>query len=327
MTESRAKIEFQTKKELYEAIAIACYFCKVVPRKGPIYQSNELIPKNEESNDESERPAKRPRLMVQKIACEDCFKPTRGTNFQRSVNLENTLYAFSVTSCKFRKSGCKVIQDLKNIEYHEEDCEFRDILCPFGYCKETISLSELKRHLKNHNIDLNNADSYTVVNDKVFKLNAITADHNVDDDINEQRQFHHFFRQNGKIFFIQLDINWQNEEKELFMIWIQLCGSKYEAKNYDCFIQIGDSHGRSMFKGPVRSLDDDKDEAFDKQYGLVVSWDFAKKFIDDEDSLTVEIEIEDLKPQEEQTDYDEPMEAATDAATADDDKEKDSKNR
>ena len=55
MAESRAKIEFQTKKELYEAIAIACYFCKVVPRKGPIYQSNELIPKNEDSNDESIR--------------------------------------------------------------------------------------------------------------------------------------------------------------------------------------------------------------------------------------------------------------------------------
>ena len=91
---------------------------------------------------------------------------------------------------------------------------------------------------------------------------------------------------------------------------------------------MGDSiHGQNMFKGPVKSLDDKTDNWFKEHYGLVVSWDFAKKFIDDEDSLTVEIEIEDLKPQEEQTDYDEPMEAATDATTADDDKEKDSKNR
>ena len=45
MAESRAKIEFQTKKELFEAIAnqVACSFCRVVPRKGPIYQSNELL--------------------------------------------------------------------------------------------------------------------------------------------------------------------------------------------------------------------------------------------------------------------------------------------
>ena len=74
-----------------------------------------------------------------------------------------------------------------------------------------------------------------------------------------------------------------------------------------------------MFKGAVKSLDDDKNEAFDKQYGLIVSLDFAKKFIDDEGSLIVEIKIEDLKSQEEQADYDEPMEATT----ANDDKKKD----
>ena len=99
-------------------------------------------------------------------------------------------------------------------------------------------------------------------------------------------------------------------------------GSKFEAKNYTCFIQVGDSsHGQCTFKGPVKSIDDFKNvsEAFEKQYGLIVSLDFAKKFVDDEGTLTFEIEIEDLKPKEEQSDYEEPMETTI----ANDDKEKD----
>ena len=78
-----------------------------------------------------------------------------------------------------------------------------------------------------------------------------------------------------------------------------------------------------MFKGSVKSLDDHKQFWFEHHYGLSLTYGFVKKLVDDEGSLNVEIEIEDLK--EEQTDYDEPMEAA--AATVDDDKEKDSKNR
>ena len=99
MAESKAKIEFQTKKELFEAIVdnVVCSFCEVVPRKGPIYQSTELTPKNEDSDDKSERPVKRPRLMVQKIACGECL-PDNDVRFQRNFNLENMLYAYPITS-------------------------------------------------------------------------------------------------------------------------------------------------------------------------------------------------------------------------------------
>ena len=41
-----------------------------------------------------------------------------------------------------------------------------------------------------------------------------------------------------------------------------------------------------------KSLEDKTENWLKEHYGLVVSWDFAKKLIDDEDSLTIEIEIE-----------------------------------
>ena len=150
MAESRAKIEFQTKKELFEAIIdnVVCSFCQVVPRKGPIYQSNGLIPKIEDSGDESERPAKRPKIMVRKISCGECLPyPENDKRYQRNVALENMLFAYPITSCKFRKNDCKVVQDLKNIEYHEEECGFRDIPCPFDGT-EMIKLNSLEEHIK-----------------------------------------------------------------------------------------------------------------------------------------------------------------------------------
>ena len=41
------------------------------------------------------------------------------------------------------------------IEYHEEDCEFRDILCFFAYCDKTFSAKKLPEHIKSvHHKDI-----------------------------------------------------------------------------------------------------------------------------------------------------------------------------
>ena len=41
MAESKARIEFQAKRELFDKIAskLTCNFCKNIPRDGPIYQN------------------------------------------------------------------------------------------------------------------------------------------------------------------------------------------------------------------------------------------------------------------------------------------------
>ena len=335
MAEPRAKIEFQIKKEQFEAIAdnAVCSKCKVVPRKGPIYQS---------------------RLNIEDILCEECYdyETNEVIEFVQSPTLEKMLYAFQVTSCKFRKNGCKVIQDLKNIEYHEEDCEFRDILCPYFYCKDIISFNALKEHFRQTShldFDDDSKSHIIEVGNKIVKLlkaNNVIDDHaedneddededndeidvdeneeDVDDDDENSRTFY-VYKKYEKFFIFHIEYSSQPKHNSV-IVWVQLYGSKFEAKNYNFTVKMGDStHGECMFKGAVKSLDDDKNEAFAKPFGLILSPEFVKKFIDDEGSLTVEIEIENLKPQEEQADYEEPMEADV-ATTANDDKEKDSKN-
>ena len=304
MAEPRPKIEFQIKKELFEAIAdnASCIQCKAVPRKGPIYQS---------------------RTDIDDILCEECYDEESDdiVDFDQCGTLAKMLYGYQVTSCKFRKNGCKVIQDLKNIEYHEEDCEVREILCPFLFCKKVISFNALKEHFSQSHFDLDDDSKVDEIKDKIMKL----EEPEIQERGEEGSRALFLYKQYEKLFILHVQTLSLPQQNSV-VIWVQLYGSKFEAKNYNFTIKMGDStHGQCMFKGAVKSLDDDKNEAFEKQYGLIVSFDFAEKFFDAKSSLIVEIEIEDLKPQEEQADYEESMEADT-ATTANDDKEKDSKN-
>ena len=252
MAESRTKVEFQNTKKLFEAVAenVVCYKCKVVPRKGPIYQSNDLIPKNKD--DDSEMPGKRQRLneedkeiMVQKIFCGNCLpNPDREEKFQKSLVIENMLLAFPVTSCKFRKNDCKVVQDLKNIEYHEEECEFRDIPCPFNGT-EMIKLNSLEEHIKeNHQHRLpcdflNDTDNSENGNLMEIQGNVIKLKYGVDDDMFESDDTTFgegllYFHIHGKLFFLHTHSD--VDHVDTLVSWIQIWGSKFETKNYNCSI-------------------------------------------------------------------------------------------
>ena len=72
MAESRAKIEFQTTKKLFEAVAenVVCSYCKIVPREGPIYQKEPKKLKFEGETD------------ARKIRCGECLpKPEKHKSF------------------------------------------------------------------------------------------------------------------------------------------------------------------------------------------------------------------------------------------------------
>ena len=104
------------------------------------------------------------------------------------------------------------------------------------------------------------------------------------------------FKLNDKMFFIQFKMD---EIRKITIIWIQILGSKFEAKNYRYRIEMEDAeYGSFRFKGPVRSIDDDKTAMiFEEELGFSAPTKVMKKYVQDE-LLTVEIEMEDLKSQE-----------------------------
>ena len=127
-------IEFKAKKEIFDNLAsrLACSNCKIVPRDVPIFQTGQGV-----------------------VLCSTCKPKSKSSGIFRSSILEDLLKSIPI-SCKYQKNKCPIVlQDRRHLSYHEEDCQFRDVLCSYKFCKEIIPAVEFKRHcLEKHGFDL-----------------------------------------------------------------------------------------------------------------------------------------------------------------------------
>ena len=276
---SKRKMEFEFKREFFETIApsLTCSFCKIVPKKGPLYTAK-----------------------TGRIACQDC-KNEKLPNGVAMACTENILKALPMVACRYRKNDCKIVQDPKNIAYHEEECQFRNIECYFPTCGKKVAFSKLEDHFQAHNHQkgrlieaIGSKIQYGAhIQDKFFIPNG---DY-MWDWIPINIKF------NGKVFM--LNMIFRTAEKHFFA-WLQMQGSKFEAKNFKYFIQLQEKEdlGTPIYKGPMKSLDDKRTDVLESKLGLVVPLDVLKKHMDEQKILHLEIEIEDLKPKDDENDRD-----------------------
>ena len=280
----KKKMRYEVKKEFFEANAenFTCSICKIVPREGSLYVST--------NGDE-------------KISCATC-RTEKLPNSVRMPGTEGLLQSLPVTSCRFKKNNCPVIQDPKNIAYHEEDCQFREIECPFCFCKDSIPQSTLDEHLISHSIDfvrrLDEGGNVKCENGKAFVYQRLNPDFFLKHTVT--RCLMGPINYNGKLFFV-------HTEKVLALqslhCWVQMYGSKFEAKNFKYTIQLqeSDEYGSPTYKGPVKSLDDSKTKVFESKIGLNVHFEVVKKYLK-RHALALEVTIEDLKPKDDEDDRD-----------------------
>ena len=284
MAESKRKMEFELKREIYEKIApnLACSFCEIVPRSGPIFVSK----------------------SGNITSCPDC-KNEKLPNGIPVAFSKAILEALPLVACQYRKNDCKIVQDSKNISYHEDECEFRDVECILANCSEIVAYSNLTKHL----IEVHERNIFDPFGKKCDALNGEKV---VKVHVNEER-----FKPspsgkpwrallgpilfNEKYFLLQSEIN---PSKDYSNAWMQIYGSKFEAKNYKYSIQLHENQdlGTSTYKGPMKSLDDRKTDVFKSKVGLVVPLDVLKKHLGNEKKIVFEIKIEDLKPKDDEMD-------------------------
>ena len=180
MAESKAKIEFQLNRKIFDLVGDEglCTFCKIIPR-GPIYQSGEGT-----------------------IVCSTCKDSKKG-KFQQNdmTKLVEKLLSTLPRSCKFKKNGCKRTMDIQSIEYHEEDCEHRDIQCVSGVlCEEILPASSLFGHLETvHRISFDLEDLYYEKKGSKHIFKQFFHDNHI-----EEKDF-----ENGSIY----SFHWSNPKK------------------------------------------------------------------------------------------------------------------
>ena len=282
------KIKFETQKEILDEVAgdVACSICKIVPREIPLYVS-----------------------PGGSIVCSTCKNANPEANFQQTdaTRALDKVLSNLPKACKFHKNGCRIAANLNSIEYHEEDCEFRDILCPIDFCKETYTFNNFSDHFKTkHNGDLNNPAIDVNQNGSKFTLKSKWFLDWVKRKENEGKPkgnigCYYIGMVGGKKFLLHYQIDSLKTFQSLktprhAFFWIQILGSKFETKNFKYSLQVEDE-GTSIYKGYVKSLDDKKSDVYlSSTAGLIISLEVVKKFPGD--VFTMEIEIEDQKPKE-----------------------------
>ena len=263
MADSRAKIEFQTKKAIFDEIAseVICMSCKVVPRNTPIYQTDTGF-----------------------VLCAECKPKSDLAGIHQSPVLEKLLMTLPV-SCKYQKNDCPMVQDRKNIWYHEEDCDFRDIECPRPSCTDTIAFCHLEKHfedVENHKIIKETCEDITFKGDGIYEYFTHCQEKYLD---GQEWKLSLFIQpdKSSQKFFIQDQFH-----GKYFSICVQLFASIFEAQNFQCSLKIVDeSNNEYCFHGNVKSIDDGKCHGS----GLIVPISVLK----DVNKQKIEIEIKCLK--------------------------------
>ena len=255
-------IEFKAKKEIFDNLAsrLACSNCKIVPRDVPIFQTGQGV-----------------------VLCSTCKPKSKSSGIFRSSILEDLLKSIPI-SCKNQKNKRPIVlQDRRHLSYHEEDCQFRDVLCSYKFCKEIIPAVEFKRHcLEKHGFDLEIYFSKIMSERSMHQFGWLDFICCGFKSIlfNDSKTFViHARKCNGRTFF-----------------WLQLVGSQFEAKNFEYSLKVEGPPdiGEFIYKGTVRSLDDDKNDILETGLGLAISQGALKK-LHQIDSYGLEIKIIDLK--------------------------------
>ena len=242
--------QFKIKKEIFDQAAprLACSDCKAVPKDVPIFQTGQGD-----------------------VLCSTCQPNSKLTGIFRSFVLEDLLKSLPI-SCKYEKNECPVVLQVReHLSYHEEDCDYRDVLCSYLFCKERIPAIQLKKHfLEKHKMDLekNSKRITEIAENGVIKINDLMTGEYFESSTDDWSCIHNYFYNDSKSFLVHTRVT----NTDYLLIWLQLVGSQFEARNFEYSLKVEvPDIGKFSYEGTVRSLDDDKKDIFETSSGLAIT--------------------------------------------------------
>jgi hypothetical protein len=145
---------------------------------------------------------------------------------------------------------------LESLLYHEVECQFRGIFCPFEQCQKEVPyivFKNLDDHLTEYHKDiLSENTSYIESYFKNFSSWSTPSPTKL-------------VLNNAQFFLVMAREKWP---KGRFYIWVYYYGSPEEAKNYHCSIKLFGDGEEFIYNGPPRSLDESKDQIIGEDHAL-----------------------------------------------------------
>ena len=194
--------------------------------------------------------------------------------------------------CQNYKTGCREIKmNGEDLERHHEKCIFRQVFCPHFNCDKTkkIVFKDVICHLKTFHKGLKCEYKPVIREQNKFLVGYATEKYGLKDGL--------FWSPSkltsscGAVFFSVGKI-----VRETVYLWIIFFGSSDEAKKFCCTLSITSKIGEKFnFSGPVSTLDYSYDYIIASGSLLMIAVDAAKRSLNDQKTLKVEISIEKLK--------------------------------
>ena len=192
--------------------------------------------------------------------------------------------------CPNYGTGCReFFAQPEDLEDHQPACIFRKVYCPVFSCDHgTIAFKDISDHLmKQHSNDFERAKASTSTvllteNKCVFNLPA---------PINAWIPRKIELVNKHDLFFVGKVVH------SILYAWIYIVGSPIEARNYSCSISVTDRSGNkfAFYGQAVKPLDEGHYDVIAKQAVFMIGWEVIKTFRNENEKLSVEVTINDLK--------------------------------
>ena len=193
--------------------------------------------------------------------------------------------------CQNYKTGCRESKiNVEDLEHHQGKCIYRQVFCPNIDCEEKGKV--LFKDVIDH-IEMCQEESIAEEKMSNGEANNFLVLFGTDEGLEDGNYWPvtKMTSTCGAEFFVSAHV-----KNKMIYFWICLLGSSSEAKNYSCTYSITNEIGEKFnYIGPVHTLDKEYDDILDSGSLLVIGINAAKRSVNNEDNMKVEITIRNLK--------------------------------
>ena len=235
--------------------------------------------------------------------CQDCKAKCKKCPCGKNISefhceiVEDLLKAKSMRfSCSNESRGCQESSGEEAMIHHEGECTYRLINCPHTTCKSKVPFHELLNHLET----TENCKPSSQHNLKQNLFGCAVMRFRLSKEHIENEKFSFSPAKiilGDKVFFFTSK---KLSNREIYTMWIQMYGSKYEAKDYAYTVILkGNAQNQkvlSMFKSEVIPIDEDSKSISDgnKYFGICFKV-FKELFINEDQTFRVDVTIMNVK--------------------------------
>ena len=193
-------------------------------------------------------------------------------------------------NCTNESRGCNEILSEKDMFFHENECLYRNVECLKATCNTKLPFHKLLGHMTKNNCFDSNSSS---TNGKfVINYNDLSEEMYTNGGFIEAPEKMVF---DNRVFFLGGD---QSRDVPTYYLWVQLYGSKYEAKNYYYTLELHgiDPNIKNIFTGQVFAIDENRNAIKETKECFGIQFDIFKKlFVDKNRKYKISITIRKMK--------------------------------